>query len=90
MIWPRTSKVLIINVDYTHRIGRTGRAGKAGCAVTFLSPTDTEVMYDLRILLEKSTLSSVPPELAKHEASRRKPEPEMKLKRKADETLYLI
>jgi hypothetical protein len=47
-------------------------------------------MYDLRILLEKSSLSTVPYELSKNEASRRKPEPELKLKRKAEETLYLV
>ena len=41
---------LVVNYDmphtienYTHRIGRTGRAGKLGVAVTFLSMHDTEV-----------------------------------------------
>lgn len=33
---------------YIHRIGRTGRAGKQGTAITFLSNDDDEVMYDLR------------------------------------------
>lgn len=33
---------------YIHRIGRTGRAGKQGTAITFLSNDDEEVMYDLR------------------------------------------
>ena len=39
---------LVINYDmaktveqYTHRIGRTGRAGKEGVSVTFLSGDDT-------------------------------------------------
>ena len=27
-------------VDYIHRIGRTGRAGKQGMATTFLTPAD--------------------------------------------------
>lgn len=31
--------------SYTHRIGRTGRAGKSGVAVTFLGNEDTDVMY---------------------------------------------
>ena len=33
---------------YIHRIGRTGRAGKEGTAITFLSNDDDEVMYDLK------------------------------------------
>jgi superfamily II DNA/RNA helicase len=58
---------------YTHRIGRTGRAGKSGTAITFLGNEDTEVMYDLRQMLMKSPLSRVPEELRKHEASQSKP-----------------
>ena len=34
--------------DYTHRIGRTGRAGKTGIAVTFLTQDDSGVFYDLK------------------------------------------
>ena len=34
--------------DYTHRIGRTGRAGKTGVAVTFLTKDDSGVFYDLK------------------------------------------
>ena len=31
--------------SYTHRVGRTGRAGKSGVAITFLGNEDTDVMY---------------------------------------------
>jgi len=31
--------------SYTHRIGRTGRAGKSGVAMTFLGNEDADVMY---------------------------------------------
>lgn len=31
--------------SYTHRIGRTGRAGKSGVAITFLSNDDADVLY---------------------------------------------
>lgn len=31
--------------SYTHRIGRTGRAGKSGVSITFLGNEDTDVMY---------------------------------------------
>ena len=34
--------------EYTHRIGRTGRAGKTGIAVTFLTKDDSAVFYDLK------------------------------------------
>lgn len=59
--------------SYTHRIGRTGRAGKSGVAITFLGNEDTDVMYDLKQMLSKSTLSKVPEELRKHEAAQSKP-----------------
>lgn len=31
--------------SYTHRVGRTGRAGKSGVAITFLGNEDADVMY---------------------------------------------
>ncbi|KAJ3062265.1 DEAD (Asp-Glu-Ala-Asp) box polypeptide 23, partial [Quaeritorhiza haematococci] len=40
--------------DYTHRIGRTGRAGKTGVAITFLGPGDEGVMYDLKMMVMRS------------------------------------
>jgi len=32
---------------YIHRIGRTGRAGKTGVAITFVSDADEDLMYAL-------------------------------------------
>jgi ATP-dependent RNA helicase DDX23/PRP28 len=65
---------LVVNFDmakniseYTHRIGRTGRAGNMGCSITFLGTQDQDVLYDLRVLLTKSPVSIVPPELARNE-----------------------
>ncbi|KAL2214048.1 DEAD-domain-containing protein [Sarocladium strictum] len=58
---------------YTHRIGRTGRAGRSGVAVTFLGDEDTATMYDLRQMLSKSAISKVPEELKKHAAAQTKP-----------------
>lgn len=60
-------------VDYTHRIGRTGRAGKSGTAITFLGSYDSEVFYDLRQMLLKSSQARIPPELNNHEAALTKP-----------------
>jgi ATP-dependent RNA helicase DDX23/PRP28 len=54
-------------VDYVHRIGRTGRAGKKGVAITLLGPEDTDVYYDLKQTLSKSSLSHIPEELRRHE-----------------------
>ncbi|CAO3652781.1 unnamed protein product [Cunninghamella blakesleeana] len=71
--------------DYTHRIGRTGRAGQSGVAITFLSSWDTDVMYDLKQMLSKSPLSRVPPELARHEAAQTKPGAVQNKKRQDDE-----
>ncbi|KAL2859844.1 mRNA splicing protein PRP28 [Aspergillus lucknowensis] len=59
--------------SYTHRIGRTGRAGKSGVAITFLGNEDSDVMYDLKQMLIKSPISRVPEELRKHEAAQSKP-----------------
>ncbi|KAF5134228.1 Pre-mRNA-splicing ATP-dependent RNA helicase [Metarhizium brunneum] len=59
--------------SYTHRVGRTGRAGKSGVAITFLGNEDADVMYDLRQMLSKSSISKVPEELKRHEAAQSKP-----------------
>merc|ERR1719277_1915630 len=58
--------------DYTHRIGRTGRAGNKGLARSMLTPEDQDIFYDLNEFL-KSSGQLVPPELANHPASKFKP-----------------
>ncbi|KAF2737849.1 DEAD-domain-containing protein [Polyplosphaeria fusca] len=57
---------------YTHRIGRTGRAGKSGVAITFWGNEDADNLYDLKQMLSKSSLSKVPEDLRKHEAAQQK------------------
>eukprot|EP01135_Chromosphaera_perkinsii_P008566 Nk52_evm8s1401 gene=Nk52_evmTU8s1401 len=55
--------------DYTHRIGRTGRAGNLGKAVTFLTEDDSEVFYALKKIIEESPCSKCPKELRMHPAA---------------------
>ncbi|MEI7786049.1 MAG: DEAD/DEAH box helicase [Betaproteobacteria bacterium] len=37
--------------DYVHRIGRTGRAGASGLAVSFVAPSDTRLVADIEKLI---------------------------------------
>ncbi|XP_061186099.1 probable ATP-dependent RNA helicase DDX23 [Saccostrea echinata] len=75
--------------DYTHRIGRTGRAGKTGVAITFVTPEqDSAVLYDLKQTILASPVSSCPPELANHPDAQNKPGTVVQKKRK-DETIFL-
>ncbi|KAM0949209.1 putative RNA helicase [Dioscorea sansibarensis] len=48
--------------DYVHRVGRTGRAGKKGCAITFISEEDARYAPDLVKALELSE-QAVPEDL---------------------------
>ncbi|KAK4528345.1 hypothetical protein GAYE_SCF55G6286 [Galdieria yellowstonensis] len=57
--------------NYTHRIGRTGRAGKEGLAISLVTPADSEIFYDLKLQLEKVG-AKVPPEIANHESVKSK------------------
>ena len=63
------SLVLVINFscpnhleDYIHRIGRTGRAGNKGTAITFVSPEDEAYTADIIKAFEIATIK-VPVEL---------------------------
>ncbi len=39
--------------DYVHRIGRTGRAGASGVAITFVSPSDARLVADIEKLIKR-------------------------------------
>ncbi|EEY70514.1 DEAD/DEAH box RNA helicase, putative [Phytophthora infestans T30-4] len=58
--------------NYSHRIGRTGRAGKDGVAISLLTDDDEEIMYDLKQYLV-STEMPVPSELANHPSAKAAP-----------------
>lgn len=59
--------------DYTHRIGRTGRAGKTGIAISFITKDDSPLFYDLKQLILFSPISTCPPELLNHSEAQHKP-----------------
>lgn len=54
--------------NYTHRIGRTGRAGKQGLATSLITDDDQGIMAALKQYLE-STGNEVPERLARHPAA---------------------
>lgn len=60
-------------LDYTHRIGRTGRAGKAGLAISFCTKDDSHLFYDLKQTILASPISTCPPELLNHPDAQHKP-----------------
>lgn len=41
--------------DYVHRIGRTGRAGNTGVAISFINENNRPIAHDLYMLLEESS-----------------------------------
>ena len=86
---------MVINYDmaksieqYTHRIGRTGRAGKSGTAVSFITQENSELFYDLKQMLVSSPVSNCPPELSNHPDAQNKPGTVVQKKRK-DEKIFV-
>eukprot|EP01087_Luapelamoeba_hula_P017529 TRINITY_DN5538_c0_g1_i5.p1 TRINITY_DN5538_c0_g1~~TRINITY_DN5538_c0_g1_i5.p1 ORF type:complete len:496 (+),score=97.07 TRINITY_DN5538_c0_g1_i5:862-2349(+) len=73
--------------SYTQRIGRTGRAGMTGTAVSFITADDTDIMYDLTQMLMKEGYA-VPRELLQHPASRTKPGAVPDRKPRRDTVIY--
>lgn len=71
---------LVINYDmpksidaYVHRIGRTGRAGAKGTAISFVTDGDKDILFDLKKIVEDSPVSVIPRELANHPDAQVKP-----------------
>lgn len=63
-----TFSMLFMSQNYSHRIGRTGRAGKVGLATSLITDADEGIMAPLKKYLE-STGNAVPDRLAKHPAA---------------------
>lgn len=73
--------------DYTHRIGRTGRAGLHGKAVSFCTKDDSGLFYDLKQMLISSPVSNCPSDLANHPDAQHKPGTVVTKKRKEEKIL---
>jgi superfamily II DNA/RNA helicase len=66
--------------DYIHRIGRTGRAGASGIAISLMAPEEERLLADIEKLikrpLERGELAGFhPPERHRREREERRPEP---------------
>lgn len=85
LTWSRVT--FFCSLDYIHRIGRTGRAGKSGVAITFLTKEDSAVFYELKQAILESPVSSCPPELANHPDAQHKPGTILTKKRR-EETIF--
>ncbi|MCB4742976.1 MAG: DEAD/DEAH box helicase [Sulfurovum sp.] len=57
--------------DFIHRVGRTGRAGKKGVAITLVSPDEIEQLHDLQKVLHGKIKEVILPEYAPKEVKSR-------------------
>src|SRR6185312_2298933 len=61
--------------DYVHRIGRTARAGGAGCAIALVSPDEAGLLKDIERLLRRSVPFVATPEFVVAAEQRPAPRP---------------
>ena len=68
--------------DYVHRIGRTGRAGKSGVAISLVTHADQKHVVEIERLIARKidwlgdeTLANLPPDEADDQAARRERSP---------------
>jgi ATP-dependent RNA helicase RhlE len=52
-----------VSEDYVHRIGRTGRAGASGVAISLVAPDEERLLVDIEKLLKKTIRREVLPDL---------------------------
>ena len=53
--------------DYVHRIGRTGRAGKSGTAISFLSEEDAPFLAEIEALIQQKIARKTLPAFSKNQ-----------------------
>ena len=52
--------------DYVHRIGRTGRAGASGTAISFVSPDDGKLLVEIEKLIKRKLDEQPTPDLSRY------------------------
>ncbi len=52
--------------DYVHRIGRTGRAGASGTAISFVAPDDTKLLAEIEKLIKRKLDEQPMPDLSRY------------------------
>ncbi|MEO7253226.1 MAG: DEAD/DEAH box helicase [Casimicrobium sp.] len=52
--------------DYIHRIGRTGRAGASGTAISFVAPDDTKLLVEIEKLIKRKLDDMPMPDLSRY------------------------
>ncbi|TAG79350.1 MAG: DEAD/DEAH box helicase [Burkholderiales bacterium] len=52
--------------DYVHRIGRTGRAGASGTAISFVSPDDGKLLTEIEKLIKRKLDEMPMPDLSRY------------------------
>jgi ATP-dependent RNA helicase RhlE len=57
--------------DYVHRIGRTGRAGAKGVAISLVSPEEEKYLQDIEKLIKRKIAEEKPPQTQGFKQSRR-------------------
>lgn len=60
--------------EYVCRPGPTGREGKNGAAISFLTDEDSYLFYDMKPMLLARSSSVCPSELANYSESKNKPD----------------
>jgi ATP-dependent RNA helicase DeaD len=74
--------------SYIHRVGRTGRAGQQGTAITFVSPRQKSIMLKIekaiKQKIEEKVLSGLQGKVEAPKAGRRKEKPVIDLRRRPE------
>lgn len=52
--------------DYVHRIGRTGRAGASGTAISFVAPDDAKLLAEIEKLIKRKIEEMPMPDLSRY------------------------
>ncbi|MDR2220664.1 MAG: DEAD/DEAH box helicase [Methylobacillus sp.] len=58
--------------DYVHRIGRTGRAGATGIAISLVSPEETRLLREIEKLIKREIPQEEPPRPQRHVRNERR------------------